>query len=106
MLLDQPIFNFTYIDSRIHMDFKDYYKILGVEPDADNKAIKTAYRKLARKYHPDMNPEPGAEDQFKEVAEAYEALKDAGRRAEALTFLRRELLPSHPPDAASMAGRS
>ena len=64
------------------MDFKDYYKILGVEPDADDKAIKTAYRKLARKYHPDMNPEPGAEDQFKEVAEAYEALKDAGRRAE------------------------
>jgi len=64
------------------MEFKDYYKILGVEPDADSKEIKNAYRKLARKYHPDMNPEPGAEDRFKEVAEAYEALKDAGRRAE------------------------
>ncbi len=64
------------------MDFKDYYKILGVEPDADSKEIKTAYRKLARKYHPDVNPEQGAEEKFKEVAEAYEALKDAGRRAE------------------------
>jgi curved DNA-binding protein len=47
------------------MDFKDYYKILGVEPDADSKAIKTAYRKLARKYHPDMNADKGAEDKFK-----------------------------------------
>ncbi len=64
------------------MDFKDYYKILGVPPDADSKAIKTAYRKLARKYHPDVNPDEGAEDKFKEVAEAYEVLKDAGRRAE------------------------
>jgi curved DNA-binding protein len=64
------------------MEFKDYYQILGVEPDADSKTIKTAYRKLARKYHPDMNPEKGAEDKFKEVAEAYEVLKDAGRRAE------------------------
>lgn len=64
------------------MEFKDYYQILGVESDADSKVIKTAYRKLARKYHPDMNPEPGAEDKFKEVAEAYEVLKDAGRRAE------------------------
>jgi len=64
------------------MEFKDYYSILGVQPDADSKEIKTAYRKLARKYHPDMNPEKGAEERFKEVAEAYEVLKDAGRRAE------------------------
>lgn len=64
------------------MEFKDYYKILGVPPDADSKVIKTAYRKLARKYHPDMNPEKGAEEKFKEVAEAYEVLKDTGRRAE------------------------
>ncbi len=64
------------------MEFKDYYQTLGVEPDSDSKAIKTAYRKLARKYHPDMNPDKGAEDKFKEVAEAYEVLKDAGRRAE------------------------
>lgn len=64
------------------MEFKDYYKILGVKADADSKEIKTAYRKLARKYHPDMNPEEGAADKFKEVAEAYEVLKNAGRRAE------------------------
>lgn len=64
------------------MEFKDYYTILGVPPDADDKAIKAAYRKLARKYHPDMNPDEGAEDKFKEVAEAYEVLKDTQRRAE------------------------
>ncbi|CAA0078587.1 Curved DNA-binding protein [Halioglobus japonicus] len=64
------------------MEFKDYYQILSVPPDADAKAIKTAYRKLARKYHPDMNPDAGAEDKFKEVAEAYEVLKDTERRAE------------------------
>jgi curved DNA-binding protein len=64
------------------MDFKDYYQLLDVSEDSDSKQIKTAYRKLARKYHPDMNPDPGAEDKFKEVAEAYEVLKDAGRRAE------------------------
>ena len=64
------------------MDFKDYYQILGVPVDADDKVIKTAYRKLARKYHPDMNPDAGAEDKFKEVAEAYEVLKDTGKRAE------------------------
>ncbi len=64
------------------MDFKDYYELLGVAPESDNKTIKTAYRKLARKYHPDMNPEKGAEEKFKEVAEAYEVLKDTQRRAE------------------------
>lgn len=64
------------------MEFKDYYKILGVKAEADDKEIKTAYRKLARKYHPDMNPDKGAEDKFKEVAEAYQVLKDASRRAE------------------------
>ena len=64
------------------MDFKDYYKILGVEPTADDKAIKTAYRKLARKYHPDVSKEKDAENQFKEVAEAYEVLKSAEKRAE------------------------
>lgn len=64
------------------MKFKDYYQILGVEPNAEIKDIKMAYRRLARKYHPDVNPEAGAEEKFKEVAEAYEVLKDAGRRAE------------------------
>ncbi|PLW82355.1 DNA-binding protein [Kineobactrum sediminis] len=64
------------------MEFKDYYKILGIEPDAELKDIKSAYRKLARKYHPDMNPGPESEEKFKEVVEAWEALKDPGRRAE------------------------
>ena len=64
------------------MEFKDYYKILGVEPDADLKAIKTAYRKLARKYHPDVSEDKDAEAKFKDVAEAYAALKDPEKRAE------------------------
>ena len=64
------------------MDFKDYYKVLGVESDADEAAIKSAYRKLARKYHPDVNKDAGAEEKFKEVAEAYHVLKDSERRAE------------------------
>lgn len=64
------------------MDFKDYYKILGVAEDADTKAIKTSYRKLARKYHPDVSKESNAEAQFKEVSEAYEVLSDEAKRAE------------------------
>jgi curved DNA-binding protein len=64
------------------MEFKDYYKILGVEENAELKDIKKAYRKLALKFHPDMNPDSGAEDKFKQVAEAYEVLKDDTKRAE------------------------
>ncbi len=64
------------------MEFKDYYKILGVEPEADLKAIKTAYRKLARKYHPDVSEHKDAEAKFKDVAEAYAALKDPAKRTE------------------------
>lgn len=64
------------------MEFKDYYKTLGVDPKADSKAIKTAYRKLARKYHPDVSEHHDAEAQFKEVIEAYEVLKDPEKRAE------------------------
>lgn len=64
------------------MDFKDYYKILGIEPDADAATIKKVYRKLARKYHPDVSKEKDAEAKFKEVAEAYEVLKDDAKRAE------------------------
>ena len=64
------------------MEFKDYYKILGVPEDADLKAIKTAYRKLARKYHPDVSEDKDAENKFKELAEAYAALKDPEKRAE------------------------
>ncbi|MCY4044138.1 MAG: DnaJ domain-containing protein [Cellvibrionales bacterium] len=64
------------------MEFKDYYQILGVDETADDKTIKTAYRRLARKYHPDINKEKDAEDKFKEVAEAYDVLKDKEKRAE------------------------
>ena len=64
------------------MDFKDYYKILGVEPTADDKAIKAAFRKLARKYHPDVSKEKDAEARFKEANEAYEALSSPEKRAE------------------------
>ena len=64
------------------MEFKDYYKILGVADNADAAAIKTSYRKLARKYHPDVSKEANAEAQFKEVGEAYEVLKDPEKRAE------------------------
>ncbi|MDG1851515.1 MAG: DnaJ domain-containing protein, partial [Gammaproteobacteria bacterium] len=64
------------------MEFKDYYKILGVKPEDDKKAIKTAYRRLARKYHPDVSKEHDAEAQFKLVAEAYEVLSSDEKRAE------------------------
>jgi len=63
------------------MDFKDYYATLGLAKAATQEEIKRSYRKLARKYHPDVSKEPDAEARFKEVAEAYEALKDPARRA-------------------------
>ncbi|MCW8807259.1 MAG: DnaJ domain-containing protein [Rhodanobacter sp.] len=62
------------------MEFKDYYDILGVKPDASEAEIKTAYRKLARKYHPDKSKEAGAEEKFKAANEANEVLKDAEKR--------------------------
>lgn len=59
---------------------KDYYEILGVNRDAEEKEIKKAFRKLARKYHPDVNNEPGAEDKFKEINEAFSVLSDPYKR--------------------------
>lgn len=62
------------------MQFKDYYETLGLEPSAGDAEIKTAYRRLARKYHPDVSKEAGAEEKFKAVNEAYEALRDPQKR--------------------------
>ncbi len=59
----------------------DFYQILGVSRDADADTLKSAYRKLARQYHPDVNKDPGAEDKFKEIGKAYEALADPETRA-------------------------
>jgi len=61
--------------------YKDYYKILGVDHNASEKEIKQAYRRLARKYHPDVNPgDKAAEEKFKEISEAYEVLSDKDKR--------------------------
>jgi len=64
------------------VDYKDYYKILGVSKTATQDDIKKAYRKLARKHHPDANLDnPMAEEKFKEIGEAYEVLKDPEKRS-------------------------
>jgi curved DNA-binding protein len=63
------------------MEYRDYYKILGVQRNATDEEIKKAYRRLARKYHPDVSKEKNAEEKFKEVQEAYEVLRDKEKRA-------------------------
>src|SRR5512147_3057521 len=63
------------------MDFKDYYEILGVAPDAEKKVIQQTFRQLARKHHPDVNPgNKEAEEKFKTINEAYQVLSDAKQR--------------------------
>ena len=64
------------------MEFKDYYAVLGVKPEASAEEIKKAYKRLARRYHPDVSKEADAERKFKELGEAYEVLRDSDKRAE------------------------
>jgi curved DNA-binding protein len=85
------------------MDYKDYYATLGLTPTATPEEIKRAYRKLARKYHPDVSREPEAEARFKEVAEAYEVLKDDDKRA-AYDQLGQELARRRAAGASAEAG--
>ena len=59
---------------------QDYYNVLGIDKNADKQAIKTAYRQKARKFHPDVNKDPGAEDTFKKISAAYEVLSDDQKR--------------------------
>ena len=75
-------------------EFKDYYTILNVAEDASQDEIKKAYRRLARKYHPDVSTESDAESRFKELGEAYEALKDPERRRQ-YDELRRTAVACH-----------
>src|SRR2546427_6101320 len=62
------------------VEFKDYYRILGVDRNADDKTLKSAYRRLARKYHPDVAKTKDAGERFKEINEAYEVLSDPEKR--------------------------
>jgi curved DNA-binding protein len=91
------------------MQYKDYYQILGLTRGAEAAEVKRAYRRLARKYHPDVSKEKNAEEKFKELQEAYEVLKDPEKRA-AYDQLGRDYRPGQqfrpPPDWAQRFGHS
>lgn len=83
---------------------KDYYRILGISKGANDDEIKKAYRKLALKYHPDKNKSPGAEEKFKEIAEAYEVLSDTKKREVYDKFGEEGLKGSVPSDGSGGGG--
>src|SRR5271155_93299 len=91
------------------MQYKDYYEVLGVTRGANPDEVKRAYRKLARKYHPDVSKEKNAENKFKELQEAYEVLRDPEKRA-AYDQLGRDYRPGQqfrpPPDWSQRFGHS
>jgi curved DNA-binding protein len=87
------------------MEFKDYYATMGVDPSADLKTIKTAYRRLARYCHPDVSTDKDAERKFKELAEAYEVLKDKDRRAKYDQFRLHHNDPRFSEQTHSYAGQ-
>ena len=91
------------------MQYKDYYEILGVTRGSDAEEMKRAYRKLARKFHPDVSKEKNAEEKFKEVQEAYEVLRDPDKRA-AYDHLGRDFRNGQqfrpPPDWSQRFGTS
>ncbi len=82
----------------------DYYDLLGVSRDADSDTLKSAYRRLARQYHPDINKDPGAEDRFKEIGRAYEVLGDPQTRARYDQFGEAGLGGAGMPDMGDMGG--
>jgi curved DNA-binding protein len=95
--------------AKVGMQYRDYYEVLGVTRDADAEGVKRAYRKLARKFHPDVSKEKNAENKFKEVQEAYEVLRDPEKRA-AYDQLGRDYRPGQqfrpPPDWSQRFGHS
>lgn len=87
------------------MKFKDYYSVLGIDPEADDKAVKVAYKKLARQFHPDVSKHPQAEEKFKQIGEAYEVLHNAKERAKYDELRRHHLNRSRNQQANAGAGQ-
>ena len=86
---------------------RDYYEVLGVDRGADDATLKKAYRKLAKKYHPDMNPgDKEAEAKFKEATEAYSVLSDPDKRLSTISSAMRPLRAAEPEPAVSAASIS
>ena len=81
---------------------RDPYEVLGVTPTAADEAIKTAYRKAARLYHPDKNPDPAAADRFRSIQSAYELLADDARRHDYDLLRQRNLIDDPLQEASSL----